>query len=199
MILPTSPPPPTPKQPHPTTQTPPLPPHAPRSELWLGNQWLGANALPIVMASLFVMLSGAYLEWLVALMMQVGGVDCTCACGCAAGALACACLCLLVLACACLCLLVLACACLWSCRQQLKIEITPDHTNPHNQSTGRSRAHAGAAQRPHRRRRGNARPVRRPLWGAARRGRSRRGRSAHAPALCHMQQLRGGRLLHHVR
>jgi hypothetical protein len=43
-----------------------------RSELWLGNEWLGANSVPLVMASLFVMLSGAYLEWLVALMSQVG-------------------------------------------------------------------------------------------------------------------------------
>jgi hypothetical protein len=40
------------------------------SELWLGNSWLGANSIPLVMASLFVMLSGAYLEWLVALMSK---------------------------------------------------------------------------------------------------------------------------------
>jgi hypothetical protein len=44
---------------------------APGSELWLGKDWLGANAVPLVMAALFVMLSGAYLEWLVALMAQV--------------------------------------------------------------------------------------------------------------------------------
>lgn len=43
------------------------PPPRARSELWLGNAWLGANAVPLAVAALFVLTSGAYLE--------VGGIS----------------------------------------------------------------------------------------------------------------------------
>lgn len=42
------------------------------SELWLGNSWLGANSVPLAVSALFVLTSGAYLEWLVALQAKVG-------------------------------------------------------------------------------------------------------------------------------
>lgn len=44
-----------------------------RSKLWLGPVWLGANGVALAVAALFVLTSGAYLEWLVAVRSKVGG------------------------------------------------------------------------------------------------------------------------------
>jgi hypothetical protein len=45
------------------------------SELFLGPAWLGANAVPLAVAALFVLTSGAYLELLVATRAKVGGIS----------------------------------------------------------------------------------------------------------------------------
>jgi hypothetical protein len=47
------------------------------SQLWLGDGWLGANGVPLAISALFVLTSGAYLEWLVAVMSKVGFLFCT--------------------------------------------------------------------------------------------------------------------------
>lgn len=41
------------------------------SELWLGSSWLSANGIALALSALFVLTSGAYLEWLSALLSKV--------------------------------------------------------------------------------------------------------------------------------
>jgi hypothetical protein len=43
------------------------------SQLWSDGGWMGTNSIPLVISSMYVMLAGGYLEWLLALMTKVGG------------------------------------------------------------------------------------------------------------------------------